>query len=253
MKKSIYLLLIFAFLFQNADAQRRKQTIKWFSIAAKVGYGNSVLLNIDNIDDKHVDFNYLTPSLSYGGRFTFTIGNNLGFGADALLSSFGQQYTIDNNGDIYEKELKIKSLDILPFFRYSGEKGGYFELGGKFSNIKSMTLTNSISNPNPPFRPTDNPAANYASKFTSLVLGFGVAVYKNERLDVNLGTRFAYSFTDFTPGYSYNVVDDGYYIPAKDILSDTNPLSIQFILEVNYYFAFWGDATCGKGRLMLFK
>ena len=116
-----------------------------------------------------------------------------------------------------------------------------------------MALTNSITNPNPPFRPTDNPAANYTSKFTSLVLGFGFAVYKNERLDVNLGARFAYSFTDFTPGYSYNIVDDGYYIPTDDILTATNPLSVRGILEVNYYFAFWGDATCGKGRLMLFK
>lgn len=253
MKKFVYLLVISALLFQNADAQRRKQTIKWFSIAAKVGYGNSVLLNIDNIDDGNVSFNYLTPSLSYGGRFTFTYGEKIGFGADVLLSSFGQQYTIDNNSDIYEKELKIKSLDILPFFRYSGEKGGYFELGGKFSNIKSMAVTNSISNPNPPFRPTDNLAANYTSKFTSLVLGSGLAVYKNERLDINLGVRFAYSFTDFTPGYSYNIVDDGYYLPTKDIITTTNPLSIQGILEVNYYFAFWGDATCGKGRLMLFK
>ncbi|NOZ35462.1 MAG: PorT family protein [Chlorobi bacterium] len=253
MKKFIYLFITFSLLFQYADAQRRKQTIKWFSIAAKVGYGNSVLLNVNNIEDKHVEFNYLTPSLSYGGRFTFTYGNKIGFGIDVLFSNFGQNYTIDNNSDIYDKNLKIKSLDILPFFRYSGEKGGYLEIGPKFSNVKSLTITNSISNPNPPFKSTDNIAANYAPKFTSLVLGFGLAVYKNERFDVNLGTRFAYSFTDFTPGYSYNVVDDGYYIPSEEILTPTNPLSIQLILEVNYYFAFYGDATCGKGRLMLFK
>jgi len=253
MKKFAYLLIAIAFLFQNANAQRRTQTIKWFSIAAKIGYGNSVLLNVNNIEDKHVEFNYLTPSLSYGGRFTFTYGDKIGFGSDILLSSFGQKYTIDNNGDIYEKEIKIKSLDILPFFRYTGEKTGYLEIGSKFSIVRSMSVTNSILNPNPPFKPTDNIVENYAPKFTSIVLGLGLAVYKNERLDVNLGTRFAYSFTDFTPGYSYNVVNDGYYIPEKTVLTDTNPLSIQFILEVNYYFAFWGDATCGKGRLMLFK
>jgi len=253
MKKTVYLLVVFAVLFQNADAQRRKQTIKWFSIAVKAGYGNSVLLNINNIEDKHLSFNYLTPSFSYGGRFTFSYGDHLGFGADVLLSSFGQQYTIDNNGDIYDKNLKIKSLDILPFFRYTGDKAGYFEIGPKFSTVKSMTVTNSISNPNPPFLPTDNISDKYAPKFTSIVLGFGLAVYKNERLDINLGARFAYSFTDFTPGHSYNVVDDGYYLPEKDILTPTNPLSVQGILEVNYFFGFWGNATCGKGRLMLFK
>jgi len=251
MKKIAYLLIAFTFFFQNANAQRRTQTIKWFSIAAKVGYGNSVLLNVNNIEDKHVEFNYLTPSLSYGGRFTFTYGDKIGFGSDVLLSSFGQKYTIDNNGDIYEKEISISSLDILPFFRYSGEKGGYFEIGPKFSNIKSIDVSNSV---NQNFtQNSENIDQYYSSQFTSIVLGFGLAVYKNERIDVNFGTRFAYSFTDFTPGYTYNVVNDGYYIPEKDILTDTNPLSIQFILEVNYYFAFWGDATCGKGRLMLFK
>lgn len=251
MKKTVFIIFAIAVIFQNVDAQRRTQTIKWFSIAAKVGYGNSVLLNVNNIEDKSLSFNYLTPSLSYGGRFTFSYGEKIGFGADVLYSSFGQQYTINNNENIYDKEINIKSLDILPFFRFTGEKGGYAEIGGKFSNVKSIDVTNSV---NENFtQNSDNIDENYAPKFTSLVLGFGLAVYKNERLDINLGTRFAYSFTDFTPGYSYNVVDDGYYLPPKDILTPTNPLSIQFILEVNYYFAFWGDATCGKGRLMLFK
>lgn len=251
MKKAVFIIFAIAVIFQNVDAQRRTQTIKWFSIAAKVGYGNSVLLNVNNIEDKNLSFNYLTPSLSYGGRFTFSYGEKIGFGADVLYSSFGQQYTINNNENIYDKEINIKSLDILPFFRFTGEKGGYAEIGGKFSNVKSIDVTNSV---NENFtQNSDNIDENYAPKFTSLVLGFGLAVYKNERLDINLGTRFAYSFTDFTPGYSYNVVDDGYYLPPKDILTPTNPLSIQFILEVNYYFAFWGDATCGKGRLMLFK
>ncbi len=251
MKKIAYLLIVFAFLFQNANAQRRTQTIKWFSIAAKAGYGNSVLLNVNNIEDKNLSFNYFTPSFSYGGRFTFSYGDKLGFGADVLLSNFGQQYTINNNGDIYDKEISMKSLDIFPFFRFTGEKAGYFEIGPKFSKIKSIEVSNSV---NENFtQNSENIDKNYTSKFTSIVLGFGLAVYKNERLDINLGTRFAYSFTDFTPGYSYNVVDDGYYIPTKEILTPTNPLSIQFILEVNYYFAFWGDATCGKGRLMLFK
>ncbi|NPA69020.1 MAG: PorT family protein [Chlorobi bacterium] len=251
MKKIIFLLLIFSLLSQYTYAQRRKSTVKWFSIAAKAGYGNSVLLNIDNIEDGNVEFDYLTPSLSLGGRFTFTYGNNLGFGLDILHSSFGQNYTIDNNGDIYEKNLDLTSLDILPFFRYSSDKGTYLELGLKFSNIKSIDVTNSVDRNFT--QNSDNIDDYYASNFTSMVLGFGIAVYKNERLDINLGTRFSYSFTDITPEYSFNVVDDGYYSPSKEVLSETNPVSIQGILEINYFFAFWGDATCGKGRLMLFK
>ncbi len=247
MKKAVLIFLAFALFSPNLNAQRRKSEIKWFSIAAKAGYGNSVLLNVNVIEDGNISFNYLTPSLSYGGRFTFTYGDNIGFGVDFLKSSFGQQYTINNNGDIYDKEIKIKSVDIFPFFRYTGNKGGYFEIGPKFSNIKSLTETNSIQQN---FK-TDY-ADYYEAKFTSIVLGFGLSVYRNERLSVNFGPRFAYSFTNLT-AQGYNVADDGYYVPTKTIITPTNPLSIQGILEINYFFAFWGDATCGKGRLMLFK
>ncbi len=251
MKKFTFIICILLITSLHIDAQRRTQTIKWFSIAAKGGYGNSILLNIDNITDRNVVFNFFTPSYTFGGRLTFSYGERIGFGADVLYASFGQKYTVNNNNDVYEKNLDIKALDIFPFFRLSGTRGGYLEIGPKFTSVKSLTMKNSIENPM--FLPTDKIAENYSLKFTSLVFGFGVALYKNDRLDINIGPRFAYSFSNFTPGHNYNVVNDGYYMPENKIVTPTNPLSVQGILEINYFFAFWGDATCGKGRLMFFK
>ncbi len=244
--KNLLFILLFVFVsINNVEAQRRTQTIKWFSIAAKTGIGNSIFLNSDIINDKNVEFDYISLSQSYGGRMTFTYGENLGFGVEVLSSSYGQKYTVDAN----VKKLKLKSLDILPFFRYTGSTGGYIELGAKISNVKSITETNT----NPLVFVRNDLMTYYEPKFTSVVLGFGLALYKGERIDVNLGARFAYSFKDITPYKNFNIINDNLYTPGYFNTAATNPLSAQAILEVNYYFAFWGDATCGRGRLMLFQ
>ena len=226
------------------------QTIKWFSLAAKAGIGNSVFINKDLINDLNVSLNYFTLSQSYGGRFTFSYGENFGFGSDLLFSTYGQEYTINNNNDIYDKKITLKTIDIVPFFRYSGNTGGYFEIGGKFSTVNSVSETNSNSTA---LRASNELIDNYGPKFTSGVIGFGTALFKTERIDINLGARIAYSFTDLIPNRNFNVVNDGFYIPNYTITESTNPLSVQVIFEVNYFFAFWGDAKCGRGRLMLFQ
>lgn len=249
--KKLTLFLIISMLFMNTlSAQRKTQTIKWFSLAVKAGIGNSVFLNTDLKNDSNVSLNYFTLSQSYGGRFTFSYGENLGFGSDLLFSTYGQEYTINNNNVIYDKKITLKTIDIVPFFRYTGYTGGYFEIGGKFSTVNSVSETNSNS---AVLRTSSELIDNYGPKFTSGVIGFGTALFKTERIDINLGARIAYSFTDLIPNRNFNVVNDGFYIPNYTITESTNPLSVQIIFEVNYFFAFWGDAKCGRGRLMLFQ
>jgi len=250
MKKALIISLFIFVLINIIEGQRRTQTIKWFSISAKAGVGNSIFINSDIMSDKNVEFDFLSLSQSYGGRFTFSIGENVGFGIEALSSSYGQKYTVTNTTDnVNIKKLKIKTLDIIPFFRYTGSTGGYVELGAKISNVRSITETNSTSI----ILARNNLMTYYEPKFTSAILGFGIALYKGERVDINLGTRFAYSFTDISPYNTFRILDDNFYTPDYSKIASTKPISAQAILEVNYYFAFWGDATCGRGRFMLFQ
>ncbi len=249
MKKYFLFLLLSVFFINSAISQRKTQNIKWFSIAAKAGIGNSILFNKDISADKNVNLNYLTLSQSYGGRFTFTFGDNLGFGTEILFSSFGQKYDIKNNNDTNLKNLKFKSIDFIPFFRYTGNNSAYVEIGAKFSSVNSIAETNS----NSLAVVRNNLINSYETKFTSPVFGFGIAIYKTDRIDINLGARFAYSLTDISPDKTFNIVDDNFYTPDYQENATSNPFSAQAIFEVNYFFAFWGDASCGRGRLMLFN
>lgn len=249
--KKYLILIILLFAVLSVYSQRRGQVIKWFSLAAKGGVGNSLLLNPDIFSEAGADSDVFTLSYSYGGRFTFSYGDNLGVGVDVLSSSFGQNYTLVTGIESYEKQLKLTSLDISPFFRYSGYGGGYFEIGPTFTTLKSAEETNSIQGT---FFPRDNLMEIYENKLTDLMVGFGMAAVRTERLAVNLGLRASYGFTDMVPNHQNDyVLNDGVYFP--EIISDkeTHALSLKFFAELNYFFAFWGDASCGRGRLVFFQ
>jgi hypothetical protein len=237
----------------GAEAQRRKSVVKWFSIGVKGGYGNSVLINSDISGDENVSMNYLTPSYFYGGRLTFTYGDKLGFGVELNKAGFGQKYDIKSNDITYNKYLKMSSRDILLFLRLSGESGGYFEIGPKFSTLKTLSVSNSIDDN---FRPVDNLKDYYAPKYTGLMLGAGLSVVRTERVNVHFGFRGSYVFSDIVSDHSDNgfILNDFVYAPSYlPANAKTSPFSLQLVLEIEYFFAFWGDASCGRGRLMFFQ
>jgi hypothetical protein len=248
--KKISILLILTLFVISAHAQRKGQVIKWFSIAAKGGVTNSFLLNTDILNDNNINPSFFNLGYTFGGRLTFSYGDNLGFGIEYEAFSLAQEYAIVAPTDSYTKDINIKASEIIPFFRYTGDRGGYFEIGPKFSTIKTVTETNSID---AAFSQTIEPEMYYEPKFKNIMIGFGTSAVKTERLEVNMGVRLAYAFSSITLD-NYYVANDGVYpatftIPTKA----TNPVSIQFLVELNYYFAFYGNASCGRGRLMFFQ
>ncbi len=252
MKKSFILILVLSFLlFSHSFAQRRRgQVVKWFSLAAKGGVGNSLLLNSDVFKEKGAEPNAFSLSYAYGGRFTFTYGDNIGFGGEILLGGFSQKYSMKSHNLAYNKDLNFKSLDYILFFRYTGNRGGYFEIGPAFTNIKNIEETNSIQDS---FFPRNDLMNTYENKYTSIMLGFGLTVVKTKRLDFNIGLRGTYGLKNIEPDANYYVLNDGVFTPSLISEKETHPISLKLLLELNYYFAFWGDASCGKGRLVFFQ
>jgi len=252
MKKFGLVVLLLLILF-SAQAQRGKRgsssTIKWFSLAVKAGYGNSVFLNTEIKNDKNVVFEYFTPSYFYGGRFGFTYGEFVGISFEYLNSAFGQKYE-PQLPTPYTKEIKLKSTDMLVLFRYTNEFGFYLELGPKFSTLKSADITSTSASVVIP----TNPKEKFADKFTSVVFGLGFMPYRGERVTLSLGVRGSYATNTIMANESYFLLNDpGGYSLGTYTNNKTNPLTLQVALELNYFFGFFGDATCGRGRLMFFQ
>lgn len=254
MKKNIILLLLGVVLTTSLFAQKRKSsTINWLSIAIKGGYGTTILMNQNIFNDINVAPNFMNGSYFVGGRFGWTFGDYVGLSFETDYSSFGQEYSITATSGAISKNIDFTSLDMLGLFRFTAETGFYLELGPKFSTIKSVK-ENPI--PNPAFYPA-GAMSIFNEKYMSAVLGLGFMPYMGDRITVSVGFRANYGWknmvSDSYPLY-FTVSDDGRYPqPATYTNSMTNLIQLHGVVELNYFFGFFGDATCGRGRLMLFQ
>ena len=252
--KRIILVVTILILTTSIYAQRHKKrgtTIKWLSVELKGGYGNSMLLNSDVSAENNVTVNGLSPAFNIGGTFGITFGDNFGVFVEGLSSSFTEEYDIKPEvGTPYQKTQEFKSFDIVMALRYTGDYGFYVEAGPVFNSLKSATETNSISGS---FFPRDDNLNNFAEKYNSMMFGLGFAAFRGDRLTVNVGLRGTYALDGFVVNpSSYYVLNDGVY-NGEETGAATNPLSIKVMLGVNYFFAFWGNASCGRGRIMFFQ
>ncbi|MEN8119520.1 MAG: outer membrane beta-barrel protein [Bacteroidota bacterium] len=251
MRKIVFVLVILLLsinLYAQKRAKKRGTTIKWISLAVKGGYGNSILFNQDVFADDNTTINFLSPAYNFGARFGLTFGDNFGIYVEPLLSTFKQDYDINTGTDSYTKTQKFKSFDILLNLRYTSAYGFYVEAGPVFNSLKSAEETNSIDGIT-----RNNYIDNFADKYKSLMFGLGFAAFRGDRLSVNVGLRGTYALGDFVEDpTSFYVLNDDIY-RATGTNAKTNPFSAKIMLEVNYFFAFWGDASCGRGRLMFFQ
>ncbi len=255
MKKTVFITAILILAVNVAVAQRKGSgQVKWLNLELKGGYGGSMLLNSDVSSDENVSTSVFSPAYEFGARLGITFGDYIGVGVELLSSSFGQEYEITiPNQPVYNKDLRFKSRDIVFALRYTSLYGIYAELGPKFTTIKDVTVSNSVENSFFKDEKDNNYTNHFAPKFTSIMAGFGFAIYNGDRLRVNIGLRASYALSDIVEDDNFNILKDGVYTPKSISEASTNPLSVELTLGVNYVFAFWGNASCGRGRLVFFQ
>ncbi len=251
------LVLFLSLLVTTGFAQRHGNgEIKWLNISAKGGYGGTMLFNSDVSGDGNVTQDFLSPSYEFGGRFAIGYGDFVSLGVEVLSAGFGQDYSVNPpNGESYTKTQRFTSFDILPTLRYTSPYGFYFEAGPKFSTLKTAKVDNSVDGSFIDGNPDQDYMLNFTEKFTSIVAGMGMALHNGDRLQVTLGLRGSYALGNFVEESSdyYVLADQVYLQPSTNFTSKTSPFTLKLMLEVNYIFGFWGNASCGRGRLMFFQ
>jgi len=263
--KKILLIALTLLLVLSVEAQKKGQMIKWLRIAPKASFGTALLINSNTFKDKSIEESYFNMSTAFGGSLGLGIGDYLEFYAEMNALNFGQTYHMqvertDGTDDSYDKTLAFTAVNTGVLMRWVTDKGGYFEVGPNFTKLKSATVTNTVEGAL--LNPTTN---DFNDSYINLSLGFGQALYRSERLFVYLGARFnispvsMYLPRDLYPDESYfkdgiyNIENLRYEPNIHEIQGKTMPVTGFLTLEVNYTFGFWGNARCGRGRLMFFQ
>jgi hypothetical protein len=243
--KRILIIATLIILSLQTMAQRGGEP-NWISIAGKVGFGSTLMFCEDVKNDDNAKQIYFSPALSVGGRLGVVFKDRVGVSVEYLSSDYQHKYEFTAPGDAKARNtnLRIKASDLLVLARYTGEYGFYAELGPKITFVKSIECTEAAQT----YTQTDC----FKSKYNSIVFGFGFSPYNGERIIVSLGLRAAYCSKDIVlkpvPEGGFSGTGFTQYPNLQ-----MNPFSAQVMIDINYHFARFGSATCGKQKIIFFK
>jgi hypothetical protein len=242
MKKLAFSLLI-SLLTLSASAQ------KWIDLGLKGSWGPNILLNSNVFDDK--DFNHrLSFGYDIGGKIGLNFGENHEVTFDVMSSNFNQKYdfnifdSISGSSPLYQKKFSMKTLDFLLMYRHNKD-GRYFEIGPKYSMVKSATGSNEYIGHNDGVIKD-----NIVDSYVSAVLGFGSYLIGTDNFGITFGARFSYTFTDLISpvGKEINYPSGTSY----DSYKPSHPFTAMIVMEFNYDLGYIAKANCGERRKVIF-
>lgn len=163
---------------------------QYFRVGLNGGYNSTWLFN-KNVSDAGDELDYKS---SFGGQIgidaLWNFQESTGIYLGIISNSINQKYTIrPGNGENYVAETKFKYITVPLLFRYTGEKGPYFEVGPEFSfGAKAKSKVEDDEE--------DIPSEAINSSNIAAVLGFGITVKASEQIHVDIGLRFAWGLSD---------------------------------------------------------
>ncbi len=221
----------------------------WINIGVKGGYGISFLNNKNIFQDDNIMPSYFTPSYFYGGKMGFNFNDYVGIMLEITPYTFGQEYKITPNrgysDTCYNKLITGKSFDIPVLLRITTDKKTYVEAGIKFCKISGVTETNSSDYVLAGLNTNEQDVMTKFNKsYNSLIFGVGGAVVKGYSFDMTLGFRLNYALDDAITDPKFPFTNDPYR-PSYEI-GKTNIVSVQAVLEFNYYLCYFARSSCGR-------
>ncbi|MBI4645441.1 MAG: hypothetical protein HY738_02320 [Bacteroidia bacterium] len=103
MKTLIMILILWCFISpafsqkKKSKSKKEKENPTWFSVSLGGGYGNSVFLNNNTMNDKNIDLSLFNPSYSIIGKVNANFNFGLGVALEFGTSGYSQNYKIISN------------------------------------------------------------------------------------------------------------------------------------------------------------
>lgn len=232
-----HLLLVLS-LVGFAQMLNAQKVYLWLDAGVKGGYGPTMMVNADILND---GFNYtpkINGSYSVGGKFGLNFGEYYAITIDGMYSQFKQQfvYTPENSTKPTFNEYRWSNWDLYPLFRYN-RTINYVEMGPRISFLRDMRQSNAGES-----------YVDVKQDFNDLniagILGFGWYAGGDDAFTAIMGVRLGYQFQNFVSetGIANNQIDLGLFEGE----ATTNPAFIQFVVELNWGLGYYAKTVCGK-------
>ena len=243
MKKSLFT-IIAIFVSTSIFAQA------WTDIGVKFGYGIGLLINKNVFDD--VSYSHeINGSYNFGGKISLNVGDHNAITFDAMLSQMKQNfnYSIAGGPTTNRNEIVWNNLDLYLMLR-TNRQGAYLEIGPMMSRVRKITQTDTVHGS---FGEGNDVSAFYIDRYFSAVLGGGSYMYGEGKFTTMLGMRLHYGLQDIISprGQDYDN-DFAFPNPSRnpsniyDTYQSTNPIFVEFILELNFGLGYFAKAACSN-------
>ena len=173
----------------------------------------------------------------YFNEATYYSNTNVSLAIELLYGSYGQKYrgnfSDTASGFSIESGTHLTSFDIPVMVHVRGQAGLYAEAGVSFGMIKGVKQDLSRSPSDASFPTLSNQSVDSAFVKNNLsgIFGFGIDSELNDHLNLTIGFRLTYGFTDLSEPQKTNM--PGYI--------ETHSASCGFVVGVAYILNFFHD------------
>ena len=223
-------------------------TQSWFDLGLKGGYGTSILMNNNIWDDS--DYNHqISGAYSFGGKVGFNFNENHELTFDFMFNEFKQNFlynqydSISESSPLFKSSISYKSMSYIIMYRHNKD-GRYSEIGTSIESILNVSREDEIDY----FQGIER--NDFIKSQANIVAGFGAYLMGSENFGITTGLRISYGLKDLISlsGQNKNLPTLKFY----DTYNASHPLSIIFIIEANFDFAYIAKAQCSRRKLILF-
>lgn len=210
----------------------------WVDVGVKVMYGLTGFYNNNIIKDAQHSYN-LMGAPSYGGVIGLNLGSAHVLNLEGLFLNNRQKLDFRDNDEKFINEVKWNNLDLYLLYRHYTGNGTHFEIGPKFSLVRSTSQAYAGQ--------LIESEDGYENNYFSGVAGLGGFITGNETMTLKIGLRFEYALSDLI---SSDGIDAGFpaFYTDYETYTSTRPYRVGVFLEFNFGLGKEGKYICGRRR-----
>ncbi|MBI2968534.1 MAG: hypothetical protein HYY40_12090 [Bacteroidetes bacterium] len=221
---------------------------QFFDGGIKNNIGTTVLVNENVLSDVDKYKTRISLANATGLKLGFNFNESVQIVGEGYYGFFRQKFTIEDNGETkWDKEISCMQIQVPILFRYNKDNGSYLEFGPQYTINNRIRETNSAQ--------AEIDASTYYDKnYWAAIFSFGSYLMGWDNFGIASGIRLTYSFNDFISGQGGTANPDIFSYKAANYkpYKFTTPLSIGFVLELNYDLGFMAKSPCTGRRSFLF-
>jgi len=230
---------------------------QWVDVGLRIAPQSTWMINGNMMQDQNIRYK---ASLGFfgGAKLGFNFSEVVAVNVEGLYDRFNQRFISKMDSISWDKRTQLTYIDIPVIFRFTnGWK--YYEIGVNFQTLNSVTGKFSsdydVDPANEAYSFTTFTKDQFNKSNTSIIFGWGSAIWGSGGMVFTTGIRIFYGLTDITgandkdmqypcplyPGYKIDPANpDG--LPYKK----TKNLSAAFMIGMEYDLGYFMSSSCRR-------